>query len=495
MSLSLRSQKHLNQMIESLQEQQAELQDLLIHYVQQISKTACDWITAVDKSYLTFEEVHSVVSAGSRKLLGLINCLTEATRKDEELNVVDLAPVKKMSVDSCEKAESYKKIISRLEALEDNVSSLRDTTQQLQDEEKETKLWKNEIVTWQGQTENKLEELDGDQRGRTKNCIKKIKDLGAKLTDVQLEVREILIREQKDSKKLESVCKAIASTEQDLAQLHTKVISLNDSSETTREEMNSMCTALANTEEELTQVSTKVVSLTELTEVTREEIKHMYSAVGKLEVESKQTKTTFEEQLNKVDSKNSVLCRLFLHKLLPIEKLFPAINKAVISTKFNNNQLSLLQKDLTNLTQELHTLQLKPKQEGVFIGFTASFYEVCKFLHNTIIKGYNCIFCNVGNGFNPELGVFTAPVDGLYVAHFSFKQINSGSLYLEMVHSSPVCENEVSYMKTERNDSADGCSTVVVMKTDDRLFVKLKYAAGKALLSNCSQFSCFLANV
>ena len=56
---------------------------------------------------------------------------------------------------------------------------------------------------------------------------------------------------------------------------------------------------------------------------------------------------------------------------------------------------------------------------------------------NDAIK-FNDVSLNIGNGYNPSTGKFTAPVDGIYQISYSYLQQNGVSSYVQLIKDGAV---------------------------------------------------------
>ena len=56
---------------------------------------------------------------------------------------------------------------------------------------------------------------------------------------------------------------------------------------------------------------------------------------------------------------------------------------------------------------------------------------------NDAIK-FNDVSINVGNGYNPGTGKFTAPVDGIYLISFSYLQANGYTSHVQLIKDGAV---------------------------------------------------------
>ncbi|BFZ14293.1 hypothetical protein BsWGS_17332 [Bradybaena similaris] len=118
----------------------------------------------------------------------------------------------------------------------------------------------------------------------------------------------------------------------------------------------------------------------------------------------------------------------------------------------------------------------EPKPAATSCGFSAQvqFFDAVP----ESIRQYKIHYSNVGHSFNADTEIFTAPVDGLYVASISLclsdnKNISVGVRYQQRLSqkSASVCDSSASVKGT-----TTCCVGVVGMKAGDILFSRVYVA-------------------
>ncbi|XP_062604695.1 complement C1q tumor necrosis factor-related protein 7-like [Saccostrea cucullata] len=86
---------------------------------------------------------------------------------------------------------------------------------------------------------------------------------------------------------------------------------------------------------------------------------------------------------------------------------------------------------------------------------------------------YNKVINNVGGGYNPSTGIFTAPVEGDYVFYVSIQSYGSKHILIDIVlnGSSKVRATAYSYTSNEAEDVGTNLVTLRLQKRD-KVWVK-----------------------
>ncbi|XP_061195984.1 cerebellin-3-like [Saccostrea echinata] len=90
---------------------------------------------------------------------------------------------------------------------------------------------------------------------------------------------------------------------------------------------------------------------------------------------------------------------------------------------------------------------------------------------------YNKVFNNVGGGYNPTNGIFTAPVEGEYVFYVSIQSYNANNIYVDIVlnGTSKVRAMANSY---NTNDRWETGTNLVTLRLQDGDMVWVRHHSG-----------------
>ncbi|XP_062578990.1 complement C1q-like protein 2 [Saccostrea cucullata] len=102
---------------------------------------------------------------------------------------------------------------------------------------------------------------------------------------------------------------------------------------------------------------------------------------------------------------------------------------------------------------------------------------------NSGILVYNKVINNVGGGYNPSNGIFTAPVEGDYVFYVTIQSYSNNVIYIDIVlnGSSKVRAVAYSYSSNEYYDVGTNLVTLPLQKGDT---VWVKYHSGTGYVSD-----------
>ena len=106
------------------------------------------------------------------------------------------------------------------------------------------------------------------------------------------------------------------------------------------------------------------------------------------------------------------------------------------------------------------------------IGFTAGVTSLSSSWNSGTLV-FPKVITNVGNGYNPSDGVFTAPRAGVYVFFVNVQSYGSQSIYVDIVLNGAT---KVRTMAITSNDAGPNLA-VLSLQTGDRVWVK--YYAGQ----------------
>ncbi|XP_059178338.1 uncharacterized protein LOC131957622 [Physella acuta] len=184
---------------------------------------------------------------------------------------------------------------------------------------------------------------------------------------------------------------------------------------------------------------------------------------------------------------NVVMCKLLQQRLMSIDKMIETYNQNSENRKGKIKKIETLEKEVFRLSHDLQAIavqQVKPSK----LGFIASQgrWEGKQYMGSPVIA-FKAVQRNVGNHFDPNTGVFTAPVAGLYKASLTIKQTGDNAVGAAVVRHSGDVPSRLGDVLT-KNKSVEASDTfMVLMKTGDILFSITGYVD-----CYCTHFSCSL---
>ncbi|XP_065928376.1 uncharacterized protein [Magallana gigas] len=163
--------------------------------------------------------------------------------------------------------------------------------------------------------------------------------------------------------------------------------------------------------------------------------------------------------------------------------------------------LSLL--DVHSMTEELNGSLVQRLEERISdvhdhitnvskrIGFTAT-VSTSSISWNSGTLVFDVVITNVGNGYNPSTGVFTAPTAGEYVFFVNVQSYNINSIYVDVVLNGVTKVRTMAY--TGGSDYFDAGPNLVVLtlQKGDRVWVKYFSGQGYHINGPITTFSGFL---
>ncbi|XP_059164685.1 uncharacterized protein LOC131947478 [Physella acuta] len=187
-------------------------------------------------------------------------------------------------------------------------------------------------------------------------------------------------------------------------------------------------------------------------------------------------------------SKQTVICKLLQQRLMPIDKLIQTFNRH-FEIKERKVKIETQEKDVLTLSPDSQTFA---NQQVILptLGFIASQGGWNGMLHfeNEVIT-FKSVECNVGDHFNPNTGVFTAPVGGLYKASLTIKQTGDRAVIAGVYHISDDVGSWLGMIDTIDKSVKVSETFQVYMKAGDKLL-----STTSCEDFECTQFSCLLLN-
>ncbi|BFZ14289.1 hypothetical protein BsWGS_17328 [Bradybaena similaris] len=198
----------------------------------------------------------------------------------------------------------------------------------------------------------------------------------------------------------------------------------------------------------------------------------------------------FQRVAEKVETNLRILCQMLSDRLTPLEQLRTSLNERASMRDDNINKLSKVLQDAAVMSSKLQQLELK--YSGRSCGFSAQRNFLGGAPAGDISK-YKIRYSNAGNQFNADSGIFTAPVDGLYVASTSLYLSENELVYVSVQYQQcvgPKCTCVCWCLAEAKQINA--CDVGVVgMKAGDKLFMCMSEVP-KNINYSTVDFTCFL---
>ena len=118
----------------------------------------------------------------------------------------------------------------------------------------------------------------------------------------------------------------------------------------------------------------------------------------------------------------------------------------------------------------------------MFWTFVLFYFQVIPSFHATLTSGnvgpnyandaikFNDVSINVGNGYNPGTGKFTAPVDGIYLISLSYLQLNGYTSHVQLIKDGAVYTELHAYHKNYDQLSK---TVLIQLKKGQNIWVRL----------------------
>ena len=109
--------------------------------------------------------------------------------------------------------------------------------------------------------------------------------------------------------------------------------------------------------------------------------------------------------------------------------------------------------------------------------------------HQTII--FKTVLTNIGHGYNPWTGVFTAPISGVYFIGGSIISLANQRLQTEIVVNSQTVVVKLYAASTTDRDQASSFA-IIQLHVGDMVWMKIKYTSIQATVNSENSFSGYL---
>ncbi|BFZ14296.1 hypothetical protein BsWGS_17335 [Bradybaena similaris] len=145
-------------------------------------------------------------------------------------------------------------------------------------------------------------------------------------------------------------------------------------------------------------------------------LRELETRLKTLEADDERNVKDFKKQAEKGEANLRILCQVLSDRLTPLEQLRISLNERASMRDDNTKKLFQVFQDVAVISSKLQQLELKCP--GTSCGFSAqrAFYGE---VPAGIISHYQINNSNAGDNFDADSGIFTAPVDGLYVVSVS----------------------------------------------------------------------------
>ncbi|XP_059164680.1 nuclease SbcCD subunit C-like [Physella acuta] len=438
--------KHLTTQLELLDESSFHLQSIISDFLQQIKTRANECVDNIPGSSKAMRDAIDMIKTAQSTILEHTDMFTESTK----LSPTTVITLEKTTPDIQDKkapisVEYNPETSRRLKDIETALSSLQDTKQKTEDDISEIKQWRDNFVTEQNDIGIKVENLSKKQKQNFKNLRKQLKEQYNQIEVLNQQIGSLKTKESDTDKTLEKLSLDMKEYENNLHTLNKEMRVYTDKTDN----------------------------------VTQETQRHsvLISAI--------QEDTT--NKFDKLLSKHVVTCKLLQQRLMPIDKIIEIYNQNYETREGKMKKPETVEKEVLKLSQNPQSIanqQVKPSSPG-FIASQGRWEG--KMYGGYQIITFSAVERNVGNHFDPNTGMFTAPVDGLYKASFTIKQTGYQAVGAGVFCKSGRVVTWPGEVWTQDKSVEASKTFEVRMKSGDILYSVTSY---KDL--ECSHFSCSL---
>ncbi|XP_059178333.1 putative leucine-rich repeat-containing protein DDB_G0290503 [Physella acuta] len=403
---------------------------------------------------MTMKDVLAMITSAQSTIIEQTDMFTESTklypptlmtgeqRTPESLKTADTGFVSK----AFRSVECNPETIKRLKDIEKVLSSLQDTKQKTEDDISEIKQWKGNFETEHSDIGIMVENVSKKQKKNFKNLRKQLIEQDNKIEELNQQIESLKTKESDKDKTLEKLSLDMKEYENNLHTLNEEMRVYTD----------------------------------KIDQITFKEIQRHSDLISAIQ---KDTTKTFDTLL----SKHVVMCKLLQQRLMPIDKIFETYNQNSEAREGKMKKIANLEIEVLKLSNDFQSIanqQVKHSTPG-FIASQGRCEEKVYDRHQVFT--FSAVERNVGNHFDPNTGVFTAPVHGLYKASITIKQTGDHAITAWVLHKSGGKMSRLGGVNTQDQSVEASRTFEVLMKSGDVLYSATGY---KDL--ECTHFSCSL---
>ncbi|CAL1542339.1 unnamed protein product [Lymnaea stagnalis] len=427
--------KIINQQLEILKEERNTVIDAVDQRISQVQSEVNAWINGGLVNHTTYAEINNRIQ----------EILTLFIDKSVEISGVDVG------------SDASHNMTMRFAKLEEAVDSLKKKTENVKDKiENVDKILKN-VSTQQEKDHNKLEIL-------TNAKLKSENKLKNKITDLEKEYQDIKLN-------IDDLVGTVTNVDVKLNRLENENNSFNISMNELNQQISSVRTCSND-------VLMSIQDLSKSVESTNQHYNEMSNKMNQLKISMNLMSSQCTEQFENMSSLNKdktddligMVCQLLAKRLTPLEYLNETLNKKVNVIEKERFEKNYIEDRVAEITNKITEIELKCNPPKV--GFFACKKYVLQSEGLCTITSYNKVCAYYGDHFDQSTGIFTAPLNGLYLI-----TIMTGS-------SSKTITNTINGYRIRNDTSIQSifCHPVSINQTITRC---AKIAAGDKLYLNC----------
>ncbi|CAL1537639.1 unnamed protein product [Lymnaea stagnalis] len=292
----------------------------------------------------------------------------------------------------------------RLAVLEEALFSLKKTTEQVQQKQEHLdKVLK--VVSAQQENVNKKMEILSESNLKSQNKLQeKIKESETISQTIASNVDHLKETVKQHDVMLNGLADANKSVNTSIREMSKQINSVSNHSNRTSMSIQDLSKSVESTNQNYNEMSNKMNKLENSTNLMSSHYTKQFENMGSL-------------NKDQVDDLIGMVCQLLAKRLTPLESLNKRLNlENIKKMKQELSKKESIGTRVEEISKKLTQIELKLTQPN------AGFYA-WKSLHVTEedfdIQWFDSVECNYGNDFDPQTGIFTAPVNGLYLISIS----------------------------------------------------------------------------
>ncbi|CAL1544345.1 unnamed protein product [Lymnaea stagnalis] len=232
-------------------------------------------------------------------------------------------------------------------------------------------------------------------------------------------------------------------------------------------------------------------------ESTNQHYNEMSDKMNQLEISINLMSTQYTEKIDnmerlnkdKVDDLIGMVCQLLSKRLAPLETLNETLNKKVILSKEHISKVEAIDTQLAEISGKVTLIERKFNQPTLlFNALKIVSSEKC-----TNIGGFDIVFTNNGDHFDPLSRTFTAPLSSFYLISIHVIKSTRESFKIRCLQKFIDMQFRCERTRQICCVSEKGCVTCLVeLKATQKILLELEFLENKTICQMEIRFSCFM---